>query len=48
MSVNPKMPKETIHLSYELRFLEIEAGLKKHKELLEKFSSSLMKSGQIK
>jgi len=33
MSVNPTMQKETIHSSYELRFLEIEAVFKKQEEL---------------
>ncbi len=33
MSVNPTMPKEINHSTYELRFFELEADLKNHKEL---------------
>ncbi len=33
MSVNPTIQKEINHSACELRFLELEAGLKKHEEL---------------
>ncbi len=33
MSVNPAVPKEMSHSTSELRFLKLEAGLKKQEEL---------------
>ena len=35
MSVIPTIPKEVNHSSCELRFLELEAGLKKHEKFLQ-------------
>ncbi len=42
MSVNPTMSKEINHSTCELRFLELEAGLKKH-EVLAKTVENLTK-----
>jgi len=53
MSVNSTIPKETNHSTSTLRFLELEAGFKKHEELvfktLENFSRQLnvIKSNQV-
>jgi len=54
MSVNSTIPKETNHSTSELSFLELEARLKKHEELvfktLENFSRQLneIKAKQVK
>jgi hypothetical protein len=39
MSVDSTIPNETNHSTSELRFLELEAGFKKHEELFKKFEN---------
>ncbi len=53
MSVNPTISKGMNHSTYELRFLKLEAGLKKHEELsktVENLSKQLneMKTQQVR
>jgi len=49
MSVNPTLPKEISHSTYELRFLELEAGyVKKHEELLKTVESHSRKLNELK
>ncbi len=48
MSVNPTIPKEINHTTYELRFLEIEARLKNYEELLTKFESHAKQLNELK
>jgi len=48
MSVNPTKPKEVNHSSYELRFLKLEAGLKKHEKLMQNFESHARQLDEVK
>jgi len=48
MSVNPIKPKEVNHSLYELRFLELEAGLKKHEKLMQNFESHARQLDEVK
>jgi len=48
MSINPTIPNEVNHSSCELRFLELEAGLKKHEKLMQIVESHAKQLDQIK
>jgi hypothetical protein len=48
MNVNPAKPKEINHSSYELRFLELENGFKKHDELLKSVENISKELNEVK
>ncbi len=48
MSVDQIKPKEINHSTYELRFLELEAGHKKLEKLFKKFEKHSMQVKELK
>jgi len=48
MSVDSTIPNETNHSRSELRFLELEAGFKKHDELLKKLENFSKQHNEVK